>query len=1046
MTNTTDIPRESPVADSSSDAQAGYFAFPASLAQSRFWELDRQLPGNPAYNVAVRFRIEGTLDVSRLEQAFNAMIRRHEVLRATFRMADGQLAQVIAPFLDIAIPVTDLRQLPSAQREIEADGLAVEEAQRSFDVATGPLIRASLIRMEDAQHILLVTTHHLVSDGWSVGLITNEVGEIYEALTLGRQPSLPDLPIQYTDFAVWQSDWLKDCNLGRQLAYWKNQLRDLPTIKVPTDHPRPATRRFQGMIESVVLPRELTDAAQQLGAQNESTFFVVVLSTFKLFLHLWSKQTDFGVGTQVAGRDRTELETLIGLFINTVVLRTDLSGNPTFRELIARVREMVVQSVANQEAPFEKVIESVNPAHDPARNPLFQVNFICQRDFVRPLTLAGLKLTAVPSKSQGALYDLNVFLVERADGWRLSCEYDTDLFEKATASRVLANYRSLLEQVLKSPQKRISEFALAWQTGEGATDASAELQTRSGSPGALPSDSFALPASVCQRRFWLLDQLLPGNPAFNMPVAMRLKGELDIVALSASVDDLIQRHEALRTTFGFRDGQLMQLVSPGHRTSVDLEILEHVVERRNEAEALRLLECYARESFSLEQGPLLKVKLLRVAPDHHLLLLMVPHIISDGWSNGILVREFWSLYEARTRTVPASLPEVTIQYGDFAHWQNEWLQSPQAEEKLSYWTEQLSGPLPILNVPTDRPLTIGEVPKGGIQTLLLPSELTAAMKEFCKREQSTMFVLCLAAFKVLLHHYSGAEDILVGSPVANRNQESDKTIGPFSNPVCLRTTLSGNPTFRKVLDRVRSATFEALDNSELPIETILDEVMASSWGGRNSIFQFYFFYQVAFLQAIEVQNLVVTPLPTMTPGAAFEWQLGMIERPEGLRAELHYNADLYESSTIGRVLDQLRKVLAEVVRDPEQAIDKIALLTDAERCDLAAWRKMHPLTPVGVKPAEDFVAPRTAMERRIADIWEKTLKVKPISVTTSYFDLGGHSLQVAQLLRQIELSLGRKLSLSSLFAAPTIAQMAATAEETKAVLPPGSRIEKTRMA
>src|SRR5262249_14530829 len=203
MTNTADIPRESPVADSSSEIQTGYFAFPASLAQTRFWELDRQVHGNPAYNVAVRFRIEGTLDVSRLEQAVNAMIRRHEVLRGTFRMVDGQLAQVIAPFLEIAILVADLRQLPSSQREIEADRLSVEEAQRSFDVATAPLIRVSLIRMEDAQHILLVTTHHLVSDGWSVGLITNEVGEIYEALTVGRQPSLPDLPIQYTDFAVW---------------------------------------------------------------------------------------------------------------------------------------------------------------------------------------------------------------------------------------------------------------------------------------------------------------------------------------------------------------------------------------------------------------------------------------------------------------------------------------------------------------------------------------------------------------------------------------------------------------------------------------------------------------------------------------------------------------------------------------------------------------------------------------------------------------------------------------------------------------------------
>src|SRR5262249_685176 len=260
---------------------------------------------------------------------------------------------------------------------------------------------------------------------------TNELGAIYEALSEGREASVPELPIQYTDFAVWQREWLQHGHVKQQLDYWTKRLNGLSTLRIPTDHPRPTGQTFHGAIVSTLLPRNLTDAIQQYSTSRGSTFFVTVLSAFKLLLHLYSRQTDIGIGTQVAGRNRVELENLIGLFINTVVLRTDLSGDPSFLELIERVRETAFQSIANQDAPFEEVLPALVPKPDPARNPLFQVNFICQRDFVKPLHFCGITLTAIPSKSQGALYDLNVFLVERPDGWRLSCEYNTDLYDQA---------------------------------------------------------------------------------------------------------------------------------------------------------------------------------------------------------------------------------------------------------------------------------------------------------------------------------------------------------------------------------------------------------------------------------------------------------------------------------------------------------------------------------------------------------------------------------------------------------------------------------------
>jgi non-ribosomal peptide synthetase component F len=1027
----TNIQYEEPTTDAVDTVEADVFAFPASVSQTRFWELDQLRPGNPAYNVAVRFLLEGKLDVPRLEQAFAEIVRRHEVLRATFQVEDGQLAQFIAPSVNIKVPVADLRGLADAPREAEVDRLSIEEAHRSFDVSVGPLLRASLIQLADAQHILLVTVHHLVSDGWSIGLITNELGAMYEALAEGREPLLPELPVQYTDFAVWQKEWLQDSSLNQQLFYWIRQLHELTQLNIPTDRARPVSQTFNGAIVSTVLPRDLTDAIQHYSTRSGGTFFVTVLSGFKLLLHVYSKQTDISIGTQVAGRNRVELENLIGLFINTVILRTDLSGDPSFRELVDRVRETAFQSVANQDAPFEQVLAALAPKPDPSRNPLFQVNFICQRDFVKPLQFSGLTLTAIPSKSQGALYDLNVFLVERPDGWRLSCEYNTDLFEQTTAEKILKDYRALLEQVIQNPERRISEYAPLSGAGERpGEETSAEVALRSScsSPDVPESDAYVLPTSLCQRRFWLLDQLMPCNPAFNMPVALRLKGSLDIEALQASVNHLIRRHEALRTAFEAREGRPFQLVASDLKIKIQLQSLEHLAEGSRETEAMQLLEEHARLPFDLANLPLLRVNLLRLAADHHFLLLTMPHIICDGWSNGILIKELWSLYESHLRGVPSELPEARIQYGDFAHWESQWLESDAAQETLAYWKNRLGGTLPVLNVPTDRPIVFGKIPRGGLETILFPADLTAGLKNLCKREHATMFVVCLAAFKTLLHHYTGQEDLLVGSPVANRAPETESSVGPFSNPVCLRTDLSGNPSFRQLMQRVRAATFEALDHKDLPIERILPEITAPSLDGRNSVFQFYFFYQVAFLQPVEFSHLVGTPLPTLSPGASFEWQLGMIERPEGVRAQLQYNADLYDASTIAGVLRHLLALLQAVVAAPEQTIQQIQVLTDDERRRLGEWRKAHPEHSNQRDCRTDYVAPRTAVERQLAGIWEETFKVKPISIKASFFDIGGHSLQLAELLLRIDSSLGKRLPLASLFGAPTIEQMALLVE------------------
>jgi thioesterase domain-containing protein len=451
------------IAETASDASvlpvSEQFVFPTTVAQRGFWFLDRLNPGNPAYNIAVRFWLDGPVDVGILRRAFNRMIRRHESLRTAFAEAGGEPVQVISPNLVIDVPVVDLLAIPTERRAAEADKAAREEARRPFDLTALPLMRASLLRVERQRYMLLVTIHHIVADGWSIGVISDELCAHCTASSRESDPS-PELPIQYGDFAVWQQEWFQHADIGSQLTYWKQNLAGLTELNILTDRPRKEEASSQGQIESILLPRELTDGLRDFSKRETSTMFMTSLAALKILMHRYSGQTDICLGSVVAGRTRVETEALIGLFVNPIVLRTDLSGDPVFPDLLARVRETVLGALANQDIPFQRLIEELRPKRDPSRHPLFQVNFIYQRDFVRPVEFSGIKLTPVPSKSPGSIYDLNFFMVERSDGWRASCEYDTELFEQATVQRMLRQFQALLEGIVGDPSRRISRLPL----------------------------------------------------------------------------------------------------------------------------------------------------------------------------------------------------------------------------------------------------------------------------------------------------------------------------------------------------------------------------------------------------------------------------------------------------------------------------------------------------------------------------------------------------------------------------------------------------------
>ena len=439
----------------------GKEAVELSFAQQRLWLLDRLLPHAAVYNMPKVLRLVGALDVAALRTALNEIVRRHEVLRTTFAVENGAPVQVIVPALQFALEVEDLRGLAEAERQAEAHRRVQAEAQAPFDLARGPLLRARLLRLGKAEHWMLVTLHHIISDGWSMGALWREVSTLYGAYSRGEASPLPELPVQYADYAVWQRGWFQGAVLEEQLDYWKEALAGLPVLELPTDRPRPPVASYHGRRLTFELGAELTGALRALARQEGATLFMTLLAAFQVLLYRYSGQEDLAVGVPVAGRVRPQLEGLIGFFVNTLVLRGDLSGAPSFKEYLGWVRARALEAYAHQDLPFEKLVEALVTQRDQSRNPLFQVMFTQWRPENQVLHLAGLEpAAAVAVDTETAKSDLDFTVIEQQGRCHVTAEYATDLFDAATIARMAEHWRVLLEGIVHDPKCRIGELPL----------------------------------------------------------------------------------------------------------------------------------------------------------------------------------------------------------------------------------------------------------------------------------------------------------------------------------------------------------------------------------------------------------------------------------------------------------------------------------------------------------------------------------------------------------------------------------------------------------
>ncbi|MET0399177.1 MAG: non-ribosomal peptide synthase/polyketide synthase, partial [Longimicrobiaceae bacterium] len=1507
---------------------------PLSLAQQRLWLADRLHPGSAAYNMPYRLRLRGALDEAALRRSLDALVERHETLRTTFEERDGAAVQVVHPPAPGVLPLLELRGLRAGDREAEALRIAAGEALRPFDLARGPLLRSMLLRLDDRDHVLCFTMHHIVSDGWSMEVLVREISVLADAFARGAPSPLPELPVQYADFAVWQRGRLTAEVMEAQAAYWRERLAGVPPLlDVPTDHPRTGREGEGAGTHPFTLSAELSEGLRALSRREGTTLFMTVLAGWQALLGRYSGQDDVVVSTPIAGRARHETAGLIGFFVNNLVMRADLAGDPTWGELLGRVRAAALGAYANQDLPFERLVDELGVDRALPHTPIVQVHFGLNEagGGDRKLQLGGLELETFGAGEQIARYDLDLVVEDAPAGIGGAILFRESLFEPATVARMARHLETLLEAMVAAPEQRLSaasllrgeerarvlgewsstapappsgrrvheRFAeqaartpdapavalgdealtyaeldaaanrlahrlaqlgvgpearvavvldpgpglvvallavlkaggaylplepstpperlafvledagvravvaressraalrrspapavfldsdaeeLARESGDapdvttlaesaayliytsgstgqpkgvvvehrhlaayvqavaarlglteglrhamvstvaadlgntvlypslctggalhllprevttsgerfaayvrghgidvlkivpshlaallgaggpevlprrllvlggeasqaawvdelrerapelavfnhyGPTETTVGVLThrvdgggarggtvplgrplagtrayvldRSGQPvpagmsgelyvggaqvargyagqpaqtaerfvpdglgeepgarlyrtgdrvrwrpggeleflgrvdaqvkvrgfrvelgeieaalalhaavreavvvlredakgqprlvayvvaedggevqaaglreylgerlpeymvpaavvalerlplnangkldrRALPApeettryvaprtpteevlagiwaevlktdrvgveDSFfeigghslramqvvarvrktlgarvpmrvlfeattiaalaahidglrggsaaappiepvprggPLPLSLAQQRLWLVDRMDPGNPAYNMPYALRLRGALDVDALRWSLAALAERHEPLRTVFAERAGEPAQVIRAP--APPELEVVELAGRADAEDEAVRLAEEEALRPVDLARGPLLRTTLLRLGADDHVLLFTMHHIVSDGWSRDVLVREVSALYAARGRGKEPGLPHLPVQYADYAAWQRARLGAGGLEAQVAWWKDVLAGAPPLLDLPVDRPRTAGGSARSGSRDIMLSRELTDRLRALARAEGATLFMTLLAGWQALLGRWAGQDDVVVGTPVAGRTRtELEGLIGFFVNMLALRADLGGDPTAAQLLGRVRDGALGAYDHQEVPFERLVDALVTERSLAHTPLFQVIFSLdrdsstggQRLSLGGVRLESFGGSEIVSK-----FDLKLAAVDSEDGVAGALVYRTALFDDATADRMAGHLEVLLEAMAADPSRRLAEVPLLGGAERAQLLeAW-------------------------------------------------------------------------------------------------------------
>ncbi|QSQ18069.1 non-ribosomal peptide synthetase [Myxococcus landrumensis] len=996
---------------------------PLSFAQRRLWFLGSLDAGGYSYNLPFVVRLRGGLDVAALEHAFTELVRRHEALRTTFAEVEGEPVQRIASPEAVRLQIVDARsggpQAVATRQHVEA------LARESFDLTKGPLLRVTLLKEGEGEHVMVVVVHHIVADGWSMGVMAREVEELYGAYVKGGEGKLEELGLQYADYAVWQREWMKGEVLEEQLGWWRERLRGAPEVlEVPTDRARPAVQGYRGASVAVRMREELAEGLRELSRREGVTLYMTLLAGFQTLLARYSGQWDVVVGSPVSGRTVKEVEGLIGFFVNTMVVRTEAGGGLTFREMLGKVKESVLGALGHQEVPFEKLVEAMSPARDMSRAPLVQVAFGLNGPSRLP-RLPGVSASEVEYEPGMAKFDLALSVREDAEALTSFWELNTDLFERETVERMAAHYQQLLEAAVQAPETQLSALPMAghrdvpvkramtapplkkkerwapegfiaprtaleelvadtWAPLLGMKRVGAEdhffdqgghsllvMQVASrlrevlgrdipvrmlfespklselashlealvrGNPGPvrpalLPvSGVDVLPQSFAQQRLWFLDRLEPNSPLYNIALAMKLEGTLDVAALERAFNTVVRRHASLRTTFRQDEQGAVQCIHTQVSLPLTVVDLSELSGATRAQEVSRLVAEEGHRPFDLTKGPLLRVTLLKEGEGEHVMVVVVHHIVADGWSMGVMAREVEELYGAYVKGGEGKLEELGLQYADYAVWQREWMKGEVLEEQLGWWRERLRGAPEVLEVPTDRARPAVQGYRGASVAVRMREELAEGLRELSRREGVTLYMTLLAGFQTLLARYSGQWDVVVGSPVSGRTvKEVEGLIGFFVNTMVVRTEAGGGLTFREMLGKVKESVLGALGHQEVPFEKLVEAMSPARDMSRAPLVQVVFQLQNAYSGDLALTGLKQRQMDHGLRFAKVDLALSLQETSEGLEGELDFSSDLYDVATMARFSEHLVNLLEAAVAEPSSRLRDLPLLRESSR-------------------------------------------------------------------------------------------------------------------
>lgn len=1025
------------------------FIFPASFAQQRLWFLDRLVPENPFYNVSAAICLRGQLNLAALEQAFNEIIRRHEALRTTFAMVAGQLTQIIAPSWHLSLTVIKLQEVLSTEEERIAQMAAVE-AQRPFDLTAGPLLRVKLLQLDETDHVLLLNLHHIVSDGWSMGVLIKELRVLYAAFLEGKPSPLAELPIQYADFAHWQRECLQGQVLETQLSYWRQQLKDISVLNLPTDRTRPIHQSYRGSTQLLELSKGLTESLLSLSERSEVSLFMTLLAAFQTLLYRYTRQTDIAVGSPIANRNRTETEGLIGFFVNSLVLRTNLSGNPTFRELLSRVREVALAAYAHQDLPFEKLVEELRPTRDLSRNPLFSVVFALQNAPLEALELPGLTLSSLDFETGTTRFDLEFHVSNYLDNLICTVVYSTDLFEPTTITRLLHHFQTLLEGIVTNSDQRVANLPLLtaqehhqlveWNDTQAHYTKDVSIHELIEFQVEQTPDATAIVFENQQLTYRELNQranqlahhlqkLGVGTEALiGVCVERSLEmviGILGILKAGGAYLPLDPSYPRDRLSLMLADAQVTILLTSAS-----------VVERIGE-QKLQVI-CLDRDCLAISEH-------IQENPTSSVTAKNLAYVIytsgSTGKPKGVLVEHqgLSNLAEVQSRTFNIQPGNRILQFASLSFDASIFEIVMALGTGATLYLASKDSLLPGANL-------LQFLHRQAITHVTLPPSLLAILPSLNLPALKTIVSAGEACSSKVIERWAkerrffnayGPTEATVWATVAQLNESNSKpSIGrPIANtqihlldvhlqPVSIGVTgelyIGGDGLARGYFNR-----------PELTALAFIPNPFSAKLGARlyktGDLARYQPDGNIEFLGRIDEQVKI----------RGFRIELGEIE------TVLSHHPAVQEVVVTVREHIPEKRLVAYVV------LNQQTITPNDLRCFLLSQLpeylvpsaivilKSLPLTPngkvdrtslpaPGVHPEleKSFVAPRTTTEQTLANIWAQLLNLERVGIDDNFFDLGGDSLLAMHLMERVQQQFGRELLLSSLFLFPTVAQLA----------------------